>query len=659
MSLHELKKLLTISSIIVISLPTTVFGACSDNYCSNPNIPLYVQGDRKLAQFVSSQIGRTVRDTGWCAPTAVAMITRGAVFSSGLNEAQFQMYGHGGNFQTYHLYNFQERVDPTIKYPIIYDMMRKLGTNIVSGGTYNSSVNNYFNNAFGNLATVRGSAGVGEIRYKIRTAAALYWAAIGAYRNGQLQWGHSIAIRGYDQDKLIINDPWGKIYNVSVDGNRLSSIEGGSVQSIGNSKMETRIDMTNGLALMKATTGGANNLQNESRQDLVGQALAPVLSGKTYYLKGWACGFGSNDPAEVNVYSGADLNSATFLGTFPANKTAGKDITRTCGLPGSTSPHVFQIPVDMKMAAYRGQKLFFSARSPNGSDADILLDNGVYKMPDARQTLGTVDRIGAESGKIYVAGWACAFTHPKSISIKISASSTTAAKATALITATAALASEPGVSNACGSNFTAYRFKTFLSDAAVLKYSGKKVFVYGISPFKYANNLLTNSGKIVIKDTRVTKGFIDGIANDSLNGWACAHTNPSAINVSIYLNAPQGKGTLLTTVKANVASEVGVASACGTTAKAYRFKVPMTKDMKTKFAGKVVYANAISPFKLTNTVLTNSGKFRIPALPKAPVVVAKVPAVVAKVPAVVAKVPAVVAKVPAVVAKVPGVVAKK
>lgn len=615
--MNSLKKL-TFSMLLSTSFATQLLAAtCSDSYCSNPNVPLFSQVDPKLAKYISSQIGYTIWDKGWCGGVSSAMITRGAILSSEIPEEMFRNYGHGDNYQTKELYYFQDRLNPN-KYAQIYDVMNKVGTNIHDGGTYNHSVDNYFYRLLRNLTSHSGRSDVNGIRYQIRNSAALYFLAIAAYKNGDRQWGHAVVIRGYDQDKLIINDPWGKIYNVSVDGSRLYSTEGGSVQSIQKSNMEAHIEMAFGYALKKNVNGQliTNNLSGENKQATLGQVNAPALSGNKYYLKGWACGFASDAPALVHIYA-----DSTYLGSYPADKTSGLDISRNCGANSNTSAHTFQIPVELNALAHRGKKLIVYARSPNGNTTNLLMDSGTYKIPDPRQVIGNIDGISAFNGTNYVHGWTCALGHSQSITAQLFATKSTEAKMVGVASAAANLVSGAGVSKACGTNATKYSFRIPISDANLAKFRNQKIYVKGISPFKFPNNKLSNSGKLIIQDKRIIKGHIDGIAGKAtLNGWVCAYSSTKSIDVHLYAGGAAGaipakniaKGQIVVASKANLDSGDAVAKACGTNGKKYAFKIPLSNESKLKFAGKTLYVHGLSPFKLENSLIGQSGKFKMP-----------------------------------------------
>jgi hypothetical protein len=117
-------------------------------------------------------------------------------------------------------------------------------------------------------------------------------------------------------------------------------------------------------------------------------------------------------------------------------------------------------------------------------------------------------------------------------------------------------------------------------------------------------------------------GHIDGISQQGqdyyLQGWACARTNPSSINVHLYAGGPAGGGwgTYVAAITANQASEPGVATACNSTGSNYRFSILLSQSVRQKFGGLRAYVHGISPFGLSNALIGNSGAFTIPPLPQ-------------------------------------------
>lgn len=118
-------------------------------------------------------------------------------------------------------------------------------------------------------------------------------------------------------------------------------------------------------------------------------------------------------------------------------------------------------------------------------------------------------------------------------------------------------------------------------------------------------------------------GGIDGInvgsqGNGFVSGWACSSGLAQSINVDLYVGGPVGTGTLIGRYSASQASEAGVLSACGVTTGSYRFYIALTAATQSQYAGQGVYVYGISPVGNSNVLLTNSGKYVVPAAPSSP-----------------------------------------
>lgn len=112
----------------------------------------------------------------------------------------------------------------------------------------------------------------------------------------------------------------------------------------------------------------------------------------------------------------------------------------------------------------------------------------------------------------------------------------------------------------------------------------------------------------------VVMGNIDGVSSDGvIGGWACSSYLPQSINVDLYLGGAAGTGVGIARFAANAASEAGVASACSASGSSYRFYITLTGEQRVQYGGKAIYVHGISPIGAPNNLLTNSGKFLVPA----------------------------------------------
>ncbi len=108
-------------------------------------------------------------------------------------------------------------------------------------------------------------------------------------------------------------------------------------------------------------------------------------------------------------------------------------------------------------------------------------------------------------------------------------------------------------------------------------------------------------------------GIIDGVVNNTINGWACARGSPYSIPVHVYLGGPAGAGTILGGYAAANASESEVAAVCGSFGTAYRFAIPLSLGVRQAYAGRKIYVHGIHPTgPWSNDLLVKSGTYSVP-----------------------------------------------
>ncbi len=113
------------------------------------------------------------------------------------------------------------------------------------------------------------------------------------------------------------------------------------------------------------------------------------------------------------------------------------------------------------------------------------------------------------------------------------------------------------------------------------------------------------------------KGYIDPVSSTStsINGWACATTLSTSIQVHLYVGGPAGTGTGVGPYSANKPSEPAIATSCGASGANYRFSIPITDALKRQHGGKSIYIHGISPVGGSNLLIDNSGKYTVPIIP--------------------------------------------
>ncbi|TXH69892.1 MAG: hypothetical protein E6Q88_08895 [Lysobacteraceae bacterium] len=110
------------------------------------------------------------------------------------------------------------------------------------------------------------------------------------------------------------------------------------------------------------------------------------------------------------------------------------------------------------------------------------------------------------------------------------------------------------------------------------------------------------------------RGVIDGVVNNSVNGWACSYGSSLSVDVHLYVGGSAGSGTVIGGYGSDNVSEIQVAQACGSIGKAYRFSIPLSTATRRAHAGKKIYIHGIHPTgAYSNALISNSGVFAVPA----------------------------------------------
>lgn len=115
-----------------------------------------------------------------------------------------------------------------------------------------------------------------------------------------------------------------------------------------------------------------------------------------------------------------------------------------------------------------------------------------------------------------------------------------------------------------------------------------------------------------------TKGVIDGVVSQRVNGWACSYGARIPVDVHLYVGGPPGVGTGIGSYPSDFASTTvadrnAVANACGSDGVAYRFSIRLPLSVRQAHQGKKIYIYAIHPTGgLPNNAVGNSGVFPVP-----------------------------------------------
>jgi hypothetical protein len=136
----------------------------------------------------------------------------------------------------------------------------------------------------------------------------------------------------------------------------------------------------------------------------------------------------------------------------------------------------------------------------HGTNVSIKNCNTVGDALPMTKVTGHVDGLYPNGdGSSSLRGWACTLFSPTSLKVDLYLSGlNNSPRPVGVARFSAANKSEAAVAGACKSNGTAYRFSIPLTASFLQQHRGRSIYVYGLSPWGFSNNLLINSGRFAI-----------------------------------------------------------------------------------------------------------------------------------------------------------------
>jgi hypothetical protein len=299
-----------------------------------------------------------------------------------------------------------------------------------------------------------------------------------------------------------------------------------------------------------------------------------------------------------------------------------------CGAPGSKNPNVCCVCTGNNPTCGDG--------SCNGTESSNSCpgDCGAppVEPPNPNNDLkGIVGGLKVIGGQQTVTGWACHLGWAGAIDVHLYVGGP-AGQGTFLKGATANLANAQGVNDACQATGS-HRFRIPLTDAELSKHAGQAIYVHGISPVKNGHLLLSKSGDYHLPGgsggdggdgdgdgdgggsqpdpNQQVKGYVDGVTDGKVFGWACYIGWTGSIDVHLYVGGPAGQGTIVKGATADNGNEAAVNAACQASG-SHRFTIPLTTAQLNAHSGKSIYVHGISPVNNGHLLLTQSGKHKLP-----------------------------------------------
>ena len=228
---------------------------------------------------------------------------------------------------------------------------------------------------------------------------------------------------------------------------------------------------------------------------------------------------GGSPPSEAGFAFYGGVSSCALRNSVISDSTYGVIVMNDAGQAGACSDIVVEnvevytvtayglaVVTQDNLTAYNDNVLFQHIRlhnygasyhNYNGTNVtftDISLTSGTTPLTTITGDMNGFGSVGGGAYDLY--GWACTTYDPDSIQVAlyVGASSPT----TGIGWFPATQLSESGVATACSSGGVAHRFVIHFTPSMISTYGGQKVWVYGISPWGFANNAITGSGTVTI-----------------------------------------------------------------------------------------------------------------------------------------------------------------
>lgn len=219
-----------------------------------------------------------------------------------------------------------------------------------------------------------------------------------------------------------------------------------------------------------------------------------IQSGNIF---GWACQKYVSKSIDVHLYvdNAAGRPGAKIVKAVRADRAAEPAVSRSCG----TSFRAYRYSIRLsahELKKYQGLKIYVHGIRVSGSGPNSLLSKSghfsIPSVPVGTPVIGFVDNVHGG----YVHGWACQKYISSSLNVHVYAGNSAGRPGAKFVKAAKASASsEQAVSRACGTSFSAYRYKIRFTAQELKKFHGLKVYVHGIRVFGSGpNSLLSKSG---------------------------------------------------------------------------------------------------------------------------------------------------------------------
>jgi hypothetical protein len=235
---------------------------------------------------------------------------------------------------------------------------------------------------------------------------------------------------------------------------------------------------------------------NEPGGRIVGTIDAVQITSQGYRVHGWACSYGANTSINVHIYAKDPVTGAqTGVGIGTANIASSDGVGANCGT--TLRQHRFSVTLPPGvMSLHHGKQIVVYGISPYKLNNNALSNSGAYSLPQG-QIDGFIDGAVTSGTNLAVSGWSCAKGSNLNVNVHIYVADAAGTK-TMVASGLANLTSEPAIASACENTAGNNRYKVYIPLENLKPHKGKRISVYGISPYGMKNELLHRSGEFVV-----------------------------------------------------------------------------------------------------------------------------------------------------------------
>jgi len=238
-----------------------------------------------------------------------------------------------------------------------------------------------------------------------------------------------------------------------------------------------------------------------------------------------------------------------------------------------------------------------------------------FLNPAFAKVIGSIDKVVLKKNKGYfIEGWACDTEKKGRLSLNLFMGSS----ATFIKKYKTSKSTSKKIGKLCNSHSNKNKFSIPLSNSFVAKYSGKVIYIRGLSLVGGKNYALKNSGvKKIPKKAKVVIGKVERTFKSKgsfyIEGWSCQRNVKSPLVLEVFAKGANTTKTYVGLYKSNKKANSTVKKKCQTNSYNHAFVIKMPLSKAKKFRGQSIYVYGLSKVKKQkDQLLSYSKKYSFP-----------------------------------------------